>query len=207
LYKSLGESVNAIPASELTVSLFRQGYPQELIQELRRMGLSVEEKFPGIYYVIGNVLFPTQIVVTKQLRKEIHSSLRILAKNAEEEDVRRFIEESSKLMEQGDRHNIDAVLEVSTAANEALYQEVRRTLMMGPALRRLMQEDIDSAVADGRAQGMAQGMADGMAQGSYNTELSNIRNLMDSMKWTVEQAMDALKVPEEKREKYLEELK
>jgi flagellar biosynthesis/type III secretory pathway protein FliH len=167
----------------------------------------VEEKFSGIYYVIGNVLFPTQIVVTKQLRKETHSSLRVLAKNAEGDDVRRFIEESNKLMEQGDRHNIDAVLEVSTAANEALYEEVRRMFMMGPALRRLMKEDIDSAIADGRAQGMAQGMADGMAQGSYTTELSNIRNLMDSMKWTVEQAMDALKVPEEKREKYLEELK
>ena len=32
--------------------------------------------------------------------------------------------------------------------------------------------------------------------------LLDIRNLMDTMKWTVEQAMDALKVPDCDKEKY-----
>jgi hypothetical protein len=32
--------------------------------------------------------------------------------------------------------------------------------------------------------------------------ITSIRNLMDSMKWTADQAMEALKIPEEEREKY-----
>ena len=44
----------------------------------------------------------------------------------------------------------------------------------------------------------------GKKQGITETLLASIRNLMDSMRWTAEQAMAALKVPEEERAKYLE---
>ena len=46
--------------------------------------------------------------------------------------------------------------------------------------------------------------AKGMKKGITEPLLASIRNLMDSMRWTAEQAMAALKVPEEEREKYLE---
>ena len=46
--------------------------------------------------------------------------------------------------------------------------------------------------------GIKKGMAQGVAQGM----LDAIRNLMDSMKMTAEQAMSALKVPESEYEKY-----
>ena len=44
--------------------------------------------------------------------------------------------------------------------------------------------------------GMTKGMTDGL--------LSSIQNLMETMKLTVEQAMDALKIPEADRQKYIE---
>lgn len=37
--------------------------------------------------------------------------------------------------------------------------------------------------------------------------LLSIRNLMETMRWPVEQAMEGLKIPEEEKRKYLEELK
>ncbi len=37
--------------------------------------------------------------------------------------------------------------------------------------------------------------------------LLSIRNLMETMGWSVEQAMEGLKIPEEEKSKYLEELK
>lgn len=37
--------------------------------------------------------------------------------------------------------------------------------------------------------------------------LLSIRNLMETMGWPVEQAMEGLKIPEEQKSKYLEELK
>ena len=37
--------------------------------------------------------------------------------------------------------------------------------------------------------------------------LLSIRNLMETMGWSVEQAMEGLKIPEEEKRKYLDELK
>ena len=53
-------------------------------------------------------------------------------------------------------------------------------------------------LAEGRECGITQGIAQGI-EGS-------IRNLMSSMKWTAEQAMDALLVPENERAGYLERM-
>ena len=46
----------------------------------------------------------------------------------------------------------------------------------------------------GRIKGRAEGRAEGL--------LASIRNLMESMGWTIDQAMAALKIPEEDRPKY-----
>ena len=57
---------------------------------------------------------------------------------------------------------------------------------MCDALKKLMKEDFEEA--------------------KQETLLEAIKNLMDSMKWTAEQAMAALKIPEADREKYSEKL-
>lgn len=110
LYKGLGDAVNQIPAEELTLSIFRESYPRELFGILKKYGSTLEEPYPGIYYVRGNVLFDTQIVVIGRLRQEAHSSLRILSKNAREEDVKSFLSKVQYLTEPGDRNNVNAIL-------------------------------------------------------------------------------------------------
>lgn len=40
----------------------------------------------------------------------------------------------------------------------------------------------------------------------HETMLNTIRNLMDSMKWTAEQAMTAMKIPDADRGKYMAKL-
>lgn len=57
---------------------------------------------------------------------------------------------------------------------------------MCEALRELMKDEIDAAVEEGM--------------------VSAVRNLMDSMKWTAEQAMEAIKIPAEERGKYASRL-
>jgi hypothetical protein len=191
LYKGLGAYVNAVPAEELTVSLFREIYPRELIEELTRSGAMVEERFPGIYYVTGSSLFATQIVVTGRLSKEGHSSLRVLSRHAKEEDIRRFLTESEKLETPGDRNNMDAVLQVSVSANGSVYEKMKGDLQMCEALEKLMKKEIDAKVALGRAEGKAEGRQDAL--------LSSIKNLMASMKFTAEQAMNALGIPQDEQ--------
>lgn len=161
-----------------------------MLRALKKAGLQVEERFPGIYYIEGNVLFDTQIVVTGQLSRETHSGLRILSKNAREEDVKAFIREAALLTEQGDRNNAEALLRVSISANRKVYNEVRRDFGMCDALRELMREELEEE----------------RAEGEENAILVSIRNLMDSMKWTAEQAMDALKLPMDDRAKYVSKL-
>ena len=49
---------------------------------------------------------------------------------------------------------------------------------------------------------MKQGMKQGIKEGIKEGVLSSIKNLMESMGWSVEQAMEALKVPKSERQQY-----
>lgn len=51
-------------------------------------------------------------------------------------------------------------------------------------------------------EGIAKGRTEGLTEGI----LASIRNLMNSMGWTAQQAMEALKVPEEEQRQYLDRL-
>ena len=162
LYKGYGKTINEIPADELTVSLFREAYPQKLFWELERKGYVLEEKYPGIYYVRGNILFPVQIVVISRLNRTMHSSLRILSANADIEDIRKFLEQTENMKTPRERNNIDAVLQASVSANYEIYQKVRRANGMCEALRELMKDEIEQDVARGEARGEMRGRVEGI---------------------------------------------
>ena len=188
LYKGLGNTVDQIPADELTISIFRESYPREMFGAMKDWGLEINEHYPGIYYISGKRMpFDTQIVVTKQLNKETHRALRILSKHVNEDDVRAFIEKAAQMSEPGDRNNVDAVLQVSVSANKDIYEAIRRCdKAMCDALRELMKEDFEKQ--------------------EQETLLATIKNLMDTMKWTAEQAMTAMKIPDADKGKYIAKL-
>ena len=156
LYKGLGETVNQIPAEQLTVSLVRDVYPLELISELTRMGLEVTETHRGIYYVTGNVQFPTQIVVTSRLDSELHRWLKALTIRLSRVDAEGFVKAAKELTEPGDKNNADAVFEVSATANRALYDELRRDPYMCNALREIMKEEMEEEKEKGKEIGRNQ---------------------------------------------------
>ena len=126
-------------------------------------------------------------MVTKQLDKGIHHILHVLSKSVKEEDVRAFVEEAVQIAEPGDKNNVDAVLQVSVSANKEIYEAIRRcNKVMCKALRELMKEDFEKQEQETKQE----------------TLLEAIRNLMDSMKWTADQAMTAMKIPDADRRKY-----
>lgn len=187
LYKGYGKTVNEIPLSELTVSLFREAYPRELFAMLEDARHHIEEKYPGIYYVTNKLPFPAQIVVTKQLSPESHSSLRILSEHAEKADVERFLQSIQQYTSPEDRNNIDAVLQVSVTANYDLYQEVRRESIMCQALQELMKDEIKEQV-DKK-----------IDETKNQLFLDNVRSIMESLNFSAEQAMDVLQIPQNRR--------
>lgn len=196
LYKGLGETVDQIPANELTISIFRESYPKEMFEAMKNLGLEIKERYPGIYYISGKqALFDTQVVVTKQLNRETHRTLRVLSKHVKEEDVRAFVEEAALISEPGDRNNVDAVLQVSVSANKEIYEAIRRCdKVMCEALRELMKEDFEKQEQETRQ------------ETKQETLLETIKNLMDTMKWTAEQAMTAMKIPDADRSKFIAKL-
>lgn len=153
IYKGLGETVDQIPIDQLTVSLFREGYPEELFRSLEKYGLKIKKEFDGVYYIEG-LFIPSQIVVTKELESGKHWSLKILSRNALEEDIRGFVEDAQNLTGQGERANVDAVLQVSVSANYKLYEEMKRRYPeMCEAMRRLMQDEIADEVREAEMNG------------------------------------------------------
>ncbi len=75
----------------------------------------------------------------------------------------------------------------------------------------LMQEKYDrmdwySYGDEKKAEGWAEGRAEGRAEGCDDTNVKNIRNLMDSFKLTAKQAMDALKIDVKDQIKYARQL-
>lgn len=64
----------------------------------------------------------------------------------------------------------------------------------------------DRGIAKGMELGRSEGIAEGITQGITQGILSSVRNLMDSLGWSAEQAMDALKIPETDRKQYTDKL-
>jgi flagellar biosynthesis/type III secretory pathway protein FliH len=98
---------------------------------------------------------------------------------------------AEKFETQGDKNNVDSILQVSVKANRPIYEMVREDLKMCEALRELMKDEIDAEVAKGLERGIEQGLEQGLERGI----LSSINNLMCSTKMTAEQAMEALLIP------------
>ncbi len=122
----------------------------------------------------------------------------MLSRKVKEEDAKAFIKNAALLKDPGDRNNVEAVLQVSMAANQELYSEIRRQLGMIDALRDLMKEEIDEIMRNAKIEGLQEGRQAGLQEGRQENLLENIRNLMANMKWTADQAMSAMSIPAEK---------
>lgn len=183
-YKALGEKVNSVRSEELTVSLVREKYPEELFSQLGRIGCAREEKYPGIFYITGNLLFPVQILVTGQLTKETHSNLRVLSREADMEDVKRFINIVRKFVDSGDKENADAVLEVSASANTKLYEAIREEANMCQALKEIMKDELAAAASVGEARGRSEGISIGVerTKKEYDAKLAALEAELEKYK-------------------------
>ena len=65
---------------------------------------------------------------------------------------------------------------------------------------------LDRIEERGRQKGLDEGHQEGFREGADQKCLENIRSLMESMKLTAKQAMEALKIPESEQPKYFARL-
>jgi predicted transposase YdaD len=76
---------------------------------------------------------------------------------------------------------------------------------MCEALRELMKDEIDREKAEVREKAREEAMEEAREE-AREKEISLISNLMETMKLTAEQAMNALKIPVEERQMYASRL-
>lgn len=183
LYKGMGEYVNKIPAREVTVSMFCTRKPVKMFNMLKEDGAIIEQRYPGVYYIKGNTLFPVQIVVVKELNSTLHSSLRVLSDSADREDIEAFLQNSVKTSEPWESEDIDAVLQASVSANKELYEEIRRDSGMCQALRELMKDEIDKEIEGAEARGEANLISNMYNNGVTPEQISSMTDMeLDKVK-------------------------
>ena len=96
-YACVYRALNKVDIKELTLSFVESRYPRELLAHLREVrGYSVEEKWPGIYIVRGDIL-PIQIIDNRKLSEEENIWLKDLDKKLKPPELRRIKTEIYRL--------------------------------------------------------------------------------------------------------------
>ena len=156
IYKGLGERVNAIPLSELTVSVFRHTAPRKLFPALEAGGLKVREASPGIYRFEGPLSVPAQVVAISELPRGSYAPFKALARGASREDILRLF----SLAEIGGVRMADyvrAVLNVSFVINRETIASIREDGIMPQALYEIFDEEFQKKKEEGREEGRVEG--------------------------------------------------
>jgi len=89
--------------------------------------------------------------------------------------------------------------EFGIAMTQTIEREVSDMCNLSQGIK---EKGIAQGISQGLAQGISQGLAQGRTEGIVNGILFSIKNLMETMGLTIEQAMTALKIPENEKQKY-----
>ena len=200
LYKGLGATVDAVPLSELTATIVRDTEPTELFKKLVSEGGSIEEKYPGVYYITGVVAIPTQFILTSSLSKDFHTCLRVLSNKASKEDIEHFIEMARSFTEPIDKQNADAVMNISINANKEVYNKIREeNPFMCQALRELMKEEMEEEIQTA----VQTAVKEAETRATDKSRVTDIKNLMKKLGLDAKAAMEALNISVADQSRYM----
>ena len=163
LYKAYGDTVDGRKADDITVSLLRDARPDGLFQYFLEAGANIRTAHQGIYYLEGlKILFPTQVVVIKELAEANHAYLRVLTRKPQKTDVNRFLELYRGLSGKAEREYAASILEVFTQANRKWIEQWKGEDGMGPMLMEIMAPELQEAENKGRKAGREEGREEGI---------------------------------------------
>ena len=158
LYKAYGDTVDERKANEITMSLIRKAKPVKLFQYFEDKGVSIRNSYKGIYYITDEVLFPTQIIVTREMDTEEHIWLTALSDGMQKQQLKALLEKMETFDSKLDRELAEAVLGVAIKANWQIAQELRGDGDMCQALMELMEPEINKIKETVREETTQQGI-------------------------------------------------
>ncbi len=176
LYKSYGRTTDAVKADVVTVSLVREAKPEGLFRYFKEHSYPVSNPYRGIYYIEGKVLFPTQIIVTKELEEESHIWLGALSERMKKQSMVNLLKSVDRLTEKADKEFADSVLEVSIEANKQVIEElIQGGGDMCQALMEIMEPQLQLREKKGKEKGRIEGTVDTLRELGYGEpEIKNV---------------------------------
>ncbi|MDE6999708.1 MAG: hypothetical protein K2P73_05345, partial [Lachnospiraceae bacterium] len=121
LYKAEAGAADIFDA-DTTVSIVREEKPVKLLAQLGEK-YSVTRKKAGIYRIDG-MIFPMQVLVTKELARESHVWITSLTRTLSRDDARELLDNCAELGSDEDRRNADSVVNVASEANVELFKRM-----------------------------------------------------------------------------------
>ena len=157
-YKADTETVDFIPAAELTITFVCYHYPRTMLQKLQRdRQITVENMESGIYYLMGDAI-PMQLIIVPRLSKTNNYWLNNLRNDLKSGgEIRNFIEKY------GENKNSKLYQALADTIMRANWQELKEERKMCEALRELFADDLRESREEGITEGRNVGKLEGAA--------------------------------------------
>ena len=151
MYKSETGNIDEIKDTDITISLIREGKPFKLLKQLDAK-YGVDMKTPGIYR-IDKMLFPLQIIVTRELNPKSHVWLKALSRSLKHDEAENLICSFEKLKDEEDKRNADAIMNLTAEENERLFcQILKEDSDMGEALKKILEPELMLVISNMRTE-------------------------------------------------------
>ncbi|MBQ8804039.1 MAG: hypothetical protein IJZ53_10415 [Tyzzerella sp.] len=173
LYKMYEEHVDDIRLDDITITLVREVKPVKLFRWFRENGYQVDKKYEGIFYVIKEGCFPTQIIVSKLLSKENQKWLTLLSSSLSQEDAERTVTQLNHLAHEVKELYGDSILQVALKENEEIFDKLKGDKDMCEALRKLMEPEIKEEVQKAKKDMLL----NALKNGSSATEVARVMGI------------------------------
>ena len=185
LYIGVSEHEDDRPASEVTLSIFRAVKNTELFERLEKNG-NLFKVAAGIYHVNGFVDLPFQIVITSELEGEKYAAYRALTDRAEKADVERIIKNVENECNDIILDHYGVFLDLVVKKNPQFFDLVKGENAMKDVLMEMVKDRVEERVNAKERE----------------TTVNHIKKMMVNLKFTLEQAMDALSIPQSQQQTY-----
>ena len=153
-YKSEGTSDDPRDASDITITILRAAKPKKALRQLKEGGYTIENAYPGIYYIGGMVDMRMQIVVSSELEGDDYVPLRIQRRNADRSDYRRFLENTDNVYTEDESDLVSMILENGLyGGRKEVVSMARKNSVSYKIMREVLKDELEEREARGEAKG------------------------------------------------------
>ena len=122
LYKADTGAVDEILDTDITVSLIREQKPVKLLGQLEKK-YQVRREGNGIYRIYG-MIFPMQVIVTKELEENRHVWLKALTRSMDISQAERLLDSYDRLEGEKEREKAGVVVNLVSDINNEIFEKI-----------------------------------------------------------------------------------